>query len=138
MPLLQSLTPAVLVTVLLLQTRGRKAAMEDRHVLAALDPSQGVTQAQGPVGLQQQVSVGAVFDGHAGYATAAYAAQHIPHLLHEALSGRPNRAEGAQTQGCTAWLTPFSTECIDLHVLMALLQCVALSCPWCACDAVAL
>jgi serine/threonine protein phosphatase PrpC len=82
--------------------------MEDRHVLAALDPSSGVTQAQGAVGLQQQVSVGAVFDGHAGYATAAYAAQHIPHLLHEALSGRPNRAEGepwdaAGTSMAGAW-----------------------------------
>ncbi|KAF6260470.1 phosphatase 2C-like domain-containing protein [Scenedesmus sp. NREL 46B-D3] len=76
-------------------TRGRKAAMEDRHVLAALDPSTGVAHAQGAVGLQQQVSVGAVFDGHAGYATAAYAAQHIPHLLHAALSGTPNRAEAS-------------------------------------------
>ncbi|KAF8069639.1 protein phosphatase 2C 8 [Scenedesmus sp. PABB004] len=78
-------------------TRGRKAAMEDRHVLAALDPAAGVTAAAGGIGLQEQVSVAAVFDGHAGYATAAYAAQHIPHLLHEALSGRPapGRAQGA-------------------------------------------
>lgn len=69
--------------------------MEDRHVVAALDPSHGVQQAQGAVGLQDKVSVAAVFDGHAGYATAAYAAQHIPQLLHEALSGRPgSSAEG--------------------------------------------
>lgn len=77
------------------QTRGRKKFMEDRHVVAALDPCQGVQQAPGAVGLQEKVSVAAVFDGHAGYATAAYAAQHIPNLLHEALSGRAgNRSEG--------------------------------------------
>uniref|UniRef100_A0A383W5L0 PPM-type phosphatase domain-containing protein n=1 Tax=Tetradesmus obliquus TaxID=3088 RepID=A0A383W5L0_TETOB len=89
-------------------TRGRKAAMEDRHVLAALDPSRGVSQAQGAVGLQQQVSVGGVFDGHAGYATAAYAAQHIPHLLHEALSGRPNRAQGGPRVPGRGLLNPCS------------------------------
>jgi hypothetical protein len=109
--------------LLLLQTRGRKAAMEDRHVLAALHPSRGVTHAQGAVGLQQQVSVGAVFDGHAGYATAAYAAQHIPHLLHEALSGRPNRAEGEQrgsgsTCATGGWATlQRSQAAACLHVL---------------------
>ncbi|KAF6260497.1 phosphatase 2C-like domain-containing protein [Scenedesmus sp. NREL 46B-D3] len=89
-------------------TRGRKAAMEDRHVLAALDPSTGVAHAQGAVGLQQQVSVGAVFDGHAGYATAAYAAQHIPHLLHAALSGTPNRAEGGPRVPSRGALNPCS------------------------------
>lgn len=87
------------VACCVLQTRGRKKSMEDRHVLAALDPSQGVEQALGPIGLQDKVSVAAVFDGHAGYATAAYAAQHIPNLLHEALSGRP----GSRTQGGLAF-----------------------------------
>lgn len=86
----------ILTLPAVLQTRGRKRCMEDRHVLAALDPASGVQQAHGPVGLQKQVSVAAVFDGHAGYATAAYAAQHIPHLLHEALSGTPGRADGEQ------------------------------------------
>lgn len=83
----------------MLQTQGRKKFMEDRHVLAALDPARGVQQAHGPVGLKDKVSVAAVFDGHAGYATAAYAAQHIPQLLHEALSGRPSTAQGGSGNG---------------------------------------
>eukprot|EP00879_Flechtneria_rotunda_P031399 GHRR01034299.1.p1 GENE.GHRR01034299.1~~GHRR01034299.1.p1 ORF type:complete len:295 (+),score=119.68 GHRR01034299.1:289-1173(+) len=62
--------------------------MEDRHVVAALDPRRGVRQPLCAVSLEQQVSVGCVFDGHAGHATADFAAQRIPHLLHEALSGR--------------------------------------------------
>lgn len=81
-------------------------------MLAALDPSTGVAHAQGAVGLQQQVSVGAVFDGHAGYATAAYAAQHIPHLLHAALSGTPNRAEGEmQKMECSCEELPICCSC---------------------------
>eukprot|EP00775_Hariotina_reticulata_P008355 gene8355-8539_t len=69
--------------------------MEDRHVLAALDPKHGVQPVQGAVGLQQQVSLAGVFDGHAGHATAAYAAKHIPHLLHSALSGRSASVAGS-------------------------------------------
>eukprot|EP00878_Enallax_costatus_P014260 GHUV01014915.1.p1 GENE.GHUV01014915.1~~GHUV01014915.1.p1 ORF type:complete len:446 (+),score=95.45 GHUV01014915.1:306-1643(+) len=97
-------------------TRGRKRFMEDRHVLAALDPFQGVEQAQGPIGLQDKVSVAAVFDGHAGYATAAYAAQHIPNLLHEALSGRPgSRAEGGPVFPQRGLLAPTTALAASFH-----------------------
>jgi hypothetical protein len=76
------------------QSKGRKAAMEDRHVVAALHPDRGVVpcaraRAAGQVpSSAAAASVAAVFDGHAGDATAAYAAQHIPRLLHAALSGQ--------------------------------------------------
>jgi hypothetical protein len=62
--------------------------MEDRHVVAALHPERGVVSARrGAVAPHAAVSVAAVFDGHSGDATASLAAQHIPRLLHAALSG---------------------------------------------------
>lgn len=57
-------------------------------MLAALHPEHGVAAGERAVAPHQAVSLAAVFDGHAGDATATYAAQHIPRLLHNALSGR--------------------------------------------------
>lgn len=105
--------------------------MEDRHVVAALDPSQGVQQAHGAVGLQDKVSVAAVFDGHAGYATAAYAAQHIPQLLHEALSGRPgSKAEGEQLvhEVSPILLLMLDTSCANVSNVHATLLPLHASC----------
>jgi hypothetical protein len=76
------------------QTAGRKARMEDRHVVAALDPEHGVATDRAAVTVQEAVSLAAVFDGHAGDATATYAARHIPQLLHSALSGRHCSSNG--------------------------------------------
>lgn len=76
------------IAVMVLQTRGRKSDMEDYHVMAALHADRGVQQVpQGPVHSEaaQHICMAGVFDGHAGCATAAYAAQMIPKLLHSAL-----------------------------------------------------
>jgi hypothetical protein len=86
-----------------LQTAGRKPRMEDRHVTAALHPQHGVADGQGAVTPQQAVSLAAVFDGHAGDATASYAARHIPQLLHSALSGQHNVSGKRSHLARTVW-----------------------------------
>ena len=60
-------------------------------MMAALDPQLGAQSVKGPVMPQEQVSMAAVFDGHAGVATAAYAAKRIPDLLHHTLSAQYQR-----------------------------------------------
>lgn len=72
--------------------------MEDRHVLAALHPEHGVAHGQGAVTPQQAVSLAGVFDGHAGDATATYAARHLPDLVHSAISGQ--RASPGEAHCC--------------------------------------
>jgi len=76
------------------ESQGLKNAMEDVHVMAALDPQLGAQSVKGPVMPQEQVSMAAVFDGHAGVATAAYAAKRIPDLLHHTLSAQYHRTGG--------------------------------------------
>lgn len=77
------------------QTQGVKTYMEDSHVMAALDPANGVQPVTGPVMPQQQVSMAGVFDGHSGPCTARYAAKNFPTLLHSALS-RQHQQRGEQ------------------------------------------
>uniref|UniRef100_A0A383W3M2 protein-serine/threonine phosphatase n=1 Tax=Tetradesmus obliquus TaxID=3088 RepID=A0A383W3M2_TETOB len=72
-------------------SQGPKQTMEDCNCLAVLHPQHGVLSSlpsQGVCISQQHVAVAAVFDGHAGCQTAATAAEHLPHLLHQGLSGR--------------------------------------------------
>jgi serine/threonine protein phosphatase PrpC len=80
--------------------------MEDRHVLAALHPEHGVAQGQAAVTPQQAVSLAGVFDGHAGDATATYAARHLPQLVHSAISGQ--RASPGETHRCCLAATKHS------------------------------
>jgi serine/threonine protein phosphatase PrpC len=75
----------------LLQSQGPKNTMEDCNCLAALHPEHGVLSSNPSRGVsvsQQHVAVAAVFDGHAGCLTAATAAEHLPHLLHQGLTGK--------------------------------------------------
>jgi len=97
------------------QTAGRKRQMEDRHVLAALHPQQGVCDAAGAITPQHAVSLAAVFDGHAGEATAAFAAKHIPRLLHNALSGQHGGA-GSEGEG-VGW--PHSQPSLNMQGLVS-------------------
>lgn len=71
--------------------------MEDFHCIAALHPAHGVVPGHGVVDIaERHVAMAAVFDGHAGQGTAASAAEHMPHLLHQVLTGQQH----ASTGGC--------------------------------------
>lgn len=62
-------------------------------MLAALD-ARGVSVGAAHSAVDAAVPMAGVFDGHAGAATAAYAAQHMPQLLHAALSGQRSCSTG--------------------------------------------
>ncbi|GBF96516.1 serine threonine phosphatase 2C [Raphidocelis subcapitata] len=73
-------------------SRGLRASMEDAHVVAALDPSGGVSRPRGAGAPASQVLTVGVFDGHMGALTAVTAARHMPELLHAALQSRTHDA----------------------------------------------
>jgi hypothetical protein len=84
-----------------LQSQGPKRTMEDCNCLAALHPEHGVlssTPSRGVRVSQQHVAVAAVFDGHAGVQTALTAAEHLPHLLHQGLTGRQGSSTASEGQ----------------------------------------
>lgn len=102
--LVPMLPPLPRPLLLLLQSQGPKQTMEDCNCLAALHPQHGVLSSlpsQGVCISQQHVAVAAVFDGHAGCQTAATAAEHLPHLLHQGLSGR--QGSSAACEGAVRW-----------------------------------
>lgn len=86
-------------------SQGMKAAMEDAHFLAALDPKEGVMHPRGSVTPSDQVSSIGVFDGHQGALTATFAARHMPELLHSALVGNVHSAIAQPSVGSTAGLS---------------------------------
>eukprot|EP00882_Tetradesmus_deserticola_P001580 GHRQ01001704.1.p1 GENE.GHRQ01001704.1~~GHRQ01001704.1.p1 ORF type:complete len:376 (+),score=135.52 GHRQ01001704.1:163-1290(+) len=73
-------------------SQGAKHSMEDCSCLADLHPAHGVLSSsvsrRGVSVSQQHIAVAAVFDGHAGRQTALAAAEHLPHLMHQGLTGR--------------------------------------------------
>jgi serine/threonine protein phosphatase PrpC len=73
--------------------------MEDCNCLAALHPEHGVLSSIPSRGIsvsQQHVAVAAVFDGHVGVQTALTAAEHLPHLLHQGLTGRQGSSTASE------------------------------------------
>jgi hypothetical protein len=107
--LMKCLVATCYVLLLLLQSQGPKRTMEDCNCLAALHPQHGVLSSIPSRGVsvsQQHVAVAAVFDGHAGCQTALTAAEHLPHLLHQGLSGRQGcstSSEGSCTVTAANW-----------------------------------
>ncbi|KAI8464907.1 MAG: phosphatase 2C-like domain-containing protein [Monoraphidium minutum] len=83
-------------------------------VLMAAASSQGgkpgVHAPRGAVLASQHVASLGVFDGHQGPLTAAYAAQHMPELLHSALAGHMHASLSQPAHSCPAGMSEAAVE----------------------------